>query len=99
MSFYWSLLKPEALVIALYIEAVGMEACYSVVHGSVKSSSNTCILCLMLLISCMHSVSGMCLSRHVYENAFCFAKSKKENDVFFYFSIFYFLLGDNIKFT
>lgn len=99
MSFYWSLLKPEALVIALYIEAVGMEACYSVVHGSVKSSSNTCILCLMLLISCMHSVSGMCLSRHVYENAFCFAKSTKENDVFFYFSIFYFLLGDNIKFT
>lgn len=77
-------------MIALYIEAVGMEACYSVVHGSVKSSSNTCILCLMLLISCMHSVSGMCLSRHVYENAFCFANITKENDVFF--SIFQFFI-------
>lgn len=100
MSFYWSLLKPEALVIALYIEAVGMEACYSVVHGSVKSSSNTCILCLMLLIylTCIRLVGSVCHAMFM-KTHFVLQILQRKTTFFFNFSIFYFLLGDNIKFT
>lgn len=94
MSFYWSLLKPEALVIALYIEAVGMEACYSVVHGSVKSSSNTCILCLMLLIylTCIRLVASVCHAMFM-KTHFVSPKVQRKTTFFSIFLFFIFYSG------
>lgn len=95
MSFYWSLLKPEALVIALYIEAVGMEACYSVVHRSVKSSSNYIhvfyVLCYLYL-TCIRLVARVCHAMFM-KTHFVLQKLQRKTTFFSIFTFFIFYPG------